>query len=402
MRTGTIATGSFSYDPPEIMAIEPNALVFGEPRPILVCGTSFGAGLPVKRSLSFGGRACLGITDLNLTQAMDFAESRNSTLDVSEIPQELFAFASCLLCSQLEWSTSDLSRLGGWPTSADVRLSVAGREIESNDAQFGDAPSILVRDTESCYSTTGGTAELPIEISGEGFGTSAADVDFVLVSGFNLEKRALEAGLNTSEVVESTSEGIVNASRLFHNASLMQMQVPSWRIAAAIPVVDDESSNLGVRPMGNVQGLVQPAVWKSSESIQMVLPPGAGRDIQLRVQLIGGAVSRPETVRYCTPVIEEISPNYILAGDSNASITLRGQSFPMVLDQLDDLRIGGVQCKRTRLVKPGLEVSCIGLNWIWPEEARAKGNRTALDGIGVIGSTWPSAETFITVLGSQG
>lgn len=396
MRTGTIAVGTFGYQPPTIMTIQPDKLVFGEVRPILVCGASFGAELPVERRLTFGGRPCTGVSDISLANATTMANDRGGTIEVSQFSLEMLPVASCLICNQLEWSDDDLSGLVAW--SGAVSVLVAGQSAEFSAVDLGTAPRVIGLEAGACSDTTGGSLSTVIRVSGFGFGTSPLDVEYVLLSGFDLEQAALAAGFNSTSVISGTREGIVNGSKLMEPASLAAMGIHSWQLAAALPVVG--TTSVPVIPTGNVNATVLSPRWVSRELIELILPPGAGHGIQVRVQLLGGAVSRPLSLAYCPPSIDEDNPVAVLAGDSEASILLRGRSFPLVIEQLTDLRIGGVQCHRVELVEPGRAVRCVGLKWIDPAQARANAS-SGLDGIGVIGSVWPSDGSLITVAGQE-
>ena len=58
MRTGTLAIGSMSYEPPKIDFAYPRHLMYGETRPRAVCGSSFGAEVVVATKVEFGGVEC--------------------------------------------------------------------------------------------------------------------------------------------------------------------------------------------------------------------------------------------------------------------------------------------------------------------------------------------------------
>lgn len=75
-------------------------------------------------------------------------------------------------------------------------------------------------------------------------------------------------------------------------------------------------------------------------------------------------MSRPQTLSYCPPSIDDDNSIVVLAGDAGATFVLRGRSFPLVPEHLTDLRVGGIQCKRVELVEIGRAVRCVGLKWI--------------------------------------
>jgi len=58
LRTGTVAVGSMSYEPPRVSFVRPGYLMYGETRPRVVCGTGFGGGVAVDSKLMFGGIGC--------------------------------------------------------------------------------------------------------------------------------------------------------------------------------------------------------------------------------------------------------------------------------------------------------------------------------------------------------
>lgn len=108
-------------------------------------------------------------------------------------------------------------------------------------------------------------------------------------------------------------------------------------------------------------------------------------------------MTRPRSTAYCSPVIDDSSPVAVLAGEQGASIVLRGTSFPLVKEQLTDVRVGGVSCISVELVEPGRSIRCSGLRWVNATLARA--TPWDADGRGVIGSTWPATGTVIIVAG---
>lgn len=149
-------------------------------------------------------------------------------------------------------------------------LSVAGQETDFSGAQLGSAPAItelVFASSASCTNTTGGTAVNSIEIKGQGYGRRSDDVEYVLVSGFDLEVAAMTAGLNSTTVVQGSREGIMNGSRLFEPSALAAMKIDPWVLAAAIPV--RSSSGISVIPVGNVEVPLPAAVWLSEGSIQV-------------------------------------------------------------------------------------------------------------------------------------
>lgn len=88
----------------------------------------------------------------------------------------------------------------------------------------------------------------------------------------------------------------------------------------------------------------------------------------------------------------------ILAGDPAAVIPITGTGFPLMLKQLDGVRIGGLLCERVELIEPGRRLSCVGLRWLSPEEAR-NSSKGLDDGQGIIGSSWPGDGVWVEVGG---
>jgi len=102
LRIGTVATGVFSFEPPMILALEPTFLVFGESRPLIACGTSFGTALPIERTLRYGGQLCQVIEDIDLDEANEVAISAGSqsiTQRISASSSHLIPITSCIRCS---------------------------------------------------------------------------------------------------------------------------------------------------------------------------------------------------------------------------------------------------------------------------------------------------------------
>lgn len=109
----------------------------------------------------------------------------------------------------------------------------------------------------------------------------------MLLSGFDLEAAALQAGFNSTSVEAGSKEGLLNASRLLSEGFKETMGIPNYVLGVPVPVTDAATA------LSTPTGALMPAVWMSSESIRLELPPGAGSLVQVRVQLAGGVVSRP-------------------------------------------------------------------------------------------------------------
>lgn len=116
---------------------------------------------------------------------------------------------------------------------------------------LGTAPRVLSLVPDECSDTTGGQQYSVTDASELGvFGSSPKDIEYVLLSGFDLEKAAVLAGLNSTSTIPGKREGIVNGSRLMEPESLAAMGIPSWQLAVALPVLGSSSSP--VIPVGNV------------------------------------------------------------------------------------------------------------------------------------------------------
>lgn len=141
LRTGTVATGLFSYSSPVIRATMPTRLTYGEPRPLIACGTGMGTGLPVARTIAYGGILCDTISDLSLEQADVQTEQQGYGAISSAVDTELQPITSCLLCTRLSWDHRFLARLEAWTGLVSVR--VADQLSEYSGVTLSSAPVIV-------------------------------------------------------------------------------------------------------------------------------------------------------------------------------------------------------------------------------------------------------------------
>lgn len=276
LRTGSVALGEFAFEAPRVEVVEPPYLVFGERRPRIMCGQSLGSMVEVRRTLSFGGLECSGMVDLSLSEAEAWAAGLEYPAIEPRMSAALLPVSGCIRCDAYDWDNEELSGLEPWDANT-LQLEVAGQAAEFAGVELMTPPRVLQLAFSQCSDTLGGNSDSAIDVQGLGFGKGPDDVEFVLLSGFDLERYALAAGRNRTSVLPGVREGLLSAHGLLTAAGRHAMGVPDHLVGVAIPVTD------AISALQVEADELEPAVWISSESIRLVLPPGAGADVQVRV-----------------------------------------------------------------------------------------------------------------------
>lgn len=106
--------------------------------------------------------------------------------------------------------------------------------------------------------------------------------------------------------------------------------------------------------------------FRSSQSVEVDVPPGIGSSLPVRVHRRDGLVSRPVLFSYAAQRITRVEPPYMLPGVGNVSVRLEGSDLANDVSQLTIVSLGEYPCENI-LVESSSRVRC-ELNGVtdWP------------------------------------
>lgn len=242
----------------------------------------------------------------------------------------------------------------------------AGKNVTVQGSNFGLVDSDISAVYLAAARPGGGVTQVPCAVHSVERSGSASSIECVLehLAPANVSAGSFRMQVQVGNQISTTVGGV--GIDLLGKPQVRIVQPRQGPNAGGIPIqISGQSFGNALGDVLGVSIAGYPASFSFSpddDEIVAVLPPGAGKEVNVAVMTRGGLENDPARLfSYYTPQVLTVSPDYAFTGGPSLDFNISGEHFGHSQADIDFVSVGGSQCNSTVLVSSS-QIRCYGVN----------------------------------------